>query len=294
MPVMAQDGSGDDDLSNVKFHVEYIDAKAEKILREGVEAAWAVLKPYAVEHGIDKFPKSNIWGFDDIDTAARVSGISRNTWQRLPGYAIGRNAYIIFRDTSGSLDPYISVIAHEAVHLVQTAIGGGNWGSYCIAEGAANWFSIKARDHVRSFPFEEKINSLRRVNYNSLRTLEFSKLTTRSQFQNSQQKFGGKIYAFCTLAFDMLIETAGGEEAYFNYLSYLRRSNWRTAFNKAFTENLVTFEERFIVYRESGFSDYRFEDEIERDSDRAEFELVVDQCHVNAVWVGTQLLRAMC
>lgn len=61
--------------------------------------------------------------------------------------------------------------------------------------------------------------------------------------------------------------------------------------------NTNEFYDLFEEYEYAGFSELPIErrEYLERrERERAEFELVVDQCHVNAAWAGTQLLRAMC
>ena len=87
----SHDQGDDAELSRVTFHTEDLDAEAERVLRESVGAAWAVLEPYVGEYGLSEFPQTQIWGFDDRETAIRVSGLGRNIW-RFSGYASGSRA----------------------------------------------------------------------------------------------------------------------------------------------------------------------------------------------------------
>lgn len=265
----------EDSLRNVVFHTDYVDSTGANTMRQGVATLWTVVEPYAEKQGLTAFPKMNIWGFSTKEKAIAHSG-RRSFWQNFGGgYANPGQAYVLLENNSD-----IGVVAHEATHVLQFALSGSNLGNDCLAEGAANWYSTKTKSALGGPTLEYilEVGRPKPVDPVHQKILEnagievpnnrwdndiptFKKLSTRAQF-NQVKSYNLRVYSLCMFAFNLLIETGGGEEAYFNYLAETRKSGWRTAFNKVFAEDLETFEARFAVYRESGFRDYRFEQEI--------------------------------
>lgn len=278
----------EEDLSRVTFHDETLGDSERDLLHGGVAAAWDVLAPLASEADLTSFPSAHIWGVTSREEAARVSGISIRRWRNIGGYARSGQAFILFQGQVN--DPYarLDLVAHEATHLVQLAVSGGKGGSQCIQEGAADWYGWKAKstqvsyldfhdliDDFKSLNSEDRIEVAGVVDKELAETLRethtpnplpaFSELTTEQQFRSAHQERGGQIYTLCLHAFDLLMETGGGEDAYFEYLSRLRSTGWRQAFNASFAGSLDVFEERFAHYRQSWFTEMRLPREIEHD-----------------------------
>lgn len=277
----------ENELSRVNYHTEELNTQADRSLRDHVAAAWEAMKPYAAEHGLSEFPQSHIWGLADRQSAAQVSGISPAIWEGFSGWASGNSAWVVVPE----------VAAHEAVHMVQTALGGSNWGSHCIAEGAAEWYQARAREILELQPVDETLANrmeafgdtwIEHVDLSAQEWTAMGMTTTiseerwaeleerfrlplltelhdRDHYLSAHDTFGSTIYSQCLFGFDLLIRTGGGEAAYFNYLSQLRSVDWPTAFDNAFVEDLATFETRFARYQETGFVDHRLEHEIQRE-----------------------------
>jgi hypothetical protein len=149
--------------------------------------------------------------------------------------------------------------------VLQYALTGGPMGSTCILEGAAVWYGRRVRNEMTgagaSWSFHGELERTKENLRTSPPRLSFSGLTTYAEFHSAPH------YELCLMAFDLIIRTEGGEvpgtRAYFAYLTEMRRVGWRTAFDRAFSEDLATFERRFAAYRASGFAEHRFPEEIE-------------------------------
>ena len=264
---MARLQSTDDGLSKVTFHSEHSDGEAIVLLRKGVRFAWQTIEPIASQHGMAEFPESDFWVFDDSSDAVRRSGLSKTFWEHHGGAAIGRVAYV--RGWLG-LDGVVGTAAHEATHVVQHGMFGtsSRGSSRCITEGAASWYASKAlvlrNDGTTFAEMREDLRTLMRYWEESTSLPDIDELHPLRSFDGLTGVTLRLRYRLCEAAFDLLIETGGGEHAYFDYLAALRHSDWRTAFDQSFDEDLATFEERFALYRANGYNDYRFPSEIAR------------------------------
>ena len=272
-------------LERVDFHTENLTKNGQDILYEGMEATWKYLSPYLAKHGITSFPSVDIWAYNNKHSAVRYSGLNAGYWENINGQAFPGRAYMIIKVNGNPQFRFIG-IAHEALHLLQYEMAGSSdIGSICLAEGAANWYARRISEPIGGLNIEEKREAMR----SSIGGTDIEKdlptigkLATRDQFRGAFRKIGGGVYVLCHLAFDMLIQLEGGEEegsrAYFAYLAELRRTDWRTAFNRVFKEGLDTFEKRFKIYRESGFEDWRLPEEIEREELKAEILAKIIAC----------------
>lgn len=282
--------------------------------KEAIAALWSVLEEHVVGVGLTSFPTSHVWLFDDRESASRASGLSLSFWNTIGGYATGSRTWIVVED-GYSEERLAATTAHEGMHLIQSAVTGGNWGSQCLAEGAARWYDYRTEEQMGYVSFNDQITGLRNVSYDEefgdlgisaeeLEELGLSReqiseyesrlqaaslpnlieLSARAQFQKAYNELGPSVYSLCALAFDLLVETGGGEDSYFDYLTALRRTSWKTAFDRVFDEPLDVFLERFTRYRESGFEDYRlahevaFDEFIEQHFSRCPFWLPQSLC----------------
>lgn len=281
-PVEAQ-GTDDTDsgLSQVRLHFEHFDhseaGRVAEAVRSGVAALWSAMEPWATQLGLAEFPSADIWVFSDVQTASRVAPFDESFWTTFQGLARPGTAWIRFElpddPLSSSLRRNIAVLsAHEAAHIVQYALSGSGLTSRCISEGAAEWY---ARAAVDAGGFEdvgdEVVSQLVDLaNFNDwwpqLETSAIFTISTLDGWRTARDGPNGRgLYNICVLAFDLLLTTGGGHDAYFEYLSQRGQLGWRTALGRAFDEDLATVMARFDRYRATNGTDHRLAHEVVRD-----------------------------
>jgi hypothetical protein len=269
---LAVSADSEADLSDVSFHGEVAGPAGDELLRMGVAALWDVMGPLAADYGFIKFPKSDFYAFLDQENAARHAGLDPSNYDSHGGWAFPSKAYaVLYATPTLPLDPtwVPLVIPHEAAHLVQVALSDGDWGSRCIAEGAASWYADKAVVSLNGENFDRRIDFTRDVLSASFLDVDpdedpksrpplfvFSDLESGAQWDKAFSENPEFAYGSCTLYFDMLIKTGGGEEAYFVYLNAMKTSNWERAFDQSFNEPLEVFQARMDRMLETYFEDF--------------------------------------
>jgi len=272
-PSSALGQEDDDGLSEVSFQTRDADPEAEVVMRTAVAAAWKVLRPALGEHGLTRFPAARFSAYYDSDDAARRSGWAQfREWRAPAGYALPGKAHILIQPNltpSQALGGSTGLIAHEAAHIAQFAVGGSDLGHYCISEGAAEWYGGRAQTRAGGASFDRYLDGLLgrvagREGFGAEGLPAFGDLGSQRQFQQTHKGHGQRRYTLCMLAFSLLIEIEG-EQAYWNYVSELRTRSWKNAFDRSFAEDYDTFKERFLHYRTTDWTDFRTEREIGRD-----------------------------
>jgi hypothetical protein len=206
-------------------------------------------------------------GLGDVGAAPAAAGITFDA----DGLARGSRVYVVVDETT-PIGRIREVTAHEALHVLQYALASGRSGSTCIQEGAATWVGLRVRNEMTGVgatrSFHGELDRTKEGLSRSRVLPSLSSLATYAQFHGPRGTLLHSFhYQLCTLAFDLIIRTEGGEvpgtRAYFAYLTEMRTVGWQVAFDRAFSEDLASFERRFDAYRASGFTEHRFPEEIE-------------------------------
>lgn len=284
-PARAQTGPDPDPLADVDVHTDYIGPGQEEAMRRGLELLWDFLKPHLSRLGYDRLPQMNMWGYTTRDQAIANSG-NAGLWRAgFGGFAHPGTAHVLVLHESD-----IAGAPHEAMHLVQFAVAGNNPGQDCLNEGAATWYGTRVDAKARpTFPFATRLEMSKP--YNDIDSFyldllqhaseelgseieipptweeglpHITALETHNQFYNAALE-NRRVYNLCFLAFDLLMNTGGGEAAYFHYLTDIPRMGWRAAFDANFAEDYATFVRRSDVWRATKMADPRLPHEIRAD-----------------------------
>lgn len=272
----------DPELSQVVLHTDYVSDGGAEAMRTGVEELWRLIGPLARRHGLHAFPPSDFWGYTTREEAKAQTGRG-SFWDNFGGYSEPGVAHAVVPNERS-----IYVVSHEATHLIQLALNRGNK-HQCLLEGAARWYELRvATPFETEAPFdsfEERLEMLRPDAPDAFFKeiaerardelgLEFERaetwyddypsidsLTTRAAFERAQLS-GLDVYNYCMFAFDVLIDSGGGEDAYFSYLADAGQVGWRQAFEANFTDDYPTFLIRYGTYLDALMTDYRLPHEI--------------------------------
>lgn len=228
-----------------------------------VAKLWELVEGHARTVGMDEMPAMDIYVYGTQNQARAATG--RSEFATHYGYALGSKAYLAMDNSLTGL------AAHETLHILQNSLAGveAQNRNYCLNEGASEWYAtaVELRAGTMSGKMKQRAASLRGEYGNAVRgdiaadDITPNDVVSYEGFFRVAESDPSGLYDLCTVAFWLLMETGGGEPAYWQYLADSKAHGWKSAFERNFGYSWEDFIARFERFRDSGYVEMFTEEE---------------------------------
>lgn len=269
-------------LDRVNIHVGDGGERYVKRAEEQIVKLWELVQDHAQTVGVDQLPTFDLYLYGSHEEAVAGSGMSELATYN--GYAVGGRAYVAMGEVDNE-----PVVAHETLHIIQQPLAGGN-ANYCLDEGAAEWYEMAVGLKAGTLVGKAKQRAAKlRGDYGTLYIdgisvddITLNDVITHQGFNKVVGSDPGGLYDLCAVAFWMLVETGGGEEAYWKYLKDSRQHGWKGAFERNFPYSWDDYVARFERFRDSGYVEM-FTEEEKAERARAEAAEAARQIRIHLI-----------